>query len=62
MNRLQKRTCNHFLKTIIYITRNIRLQNFQEGGNPHLLQAVTRTFYNLPPAPRSILHPKQPAP
>ena len=46
MNRLQKRTCNHFLKTIIYITRNIRLQNVQGGGNPHLLQEATFTQNN----------------
>ena len=25
-------------------------------------EVETRTFYNLPPAPRSNLHPKQPAP
>ena len=54
MDSLPKRTCNHFLK-IIYITRNIKLQNFQGGGNPHLSQPGTRRS-------KSILHPKQPAP
>jgi hypothetical protein len=49
------------LKTI-YITRNIRLQNFQGGGNPNLSHPATLTFNNLPPAPRSNLHPNQPAP
>ena len=42
MDRLPKRTCNHFLKTI-YITRNMRLQNFQRGGIPHLSQPATRS-------------------
>jgi hypothetical protein len=40
MDSLPKRTCNHFLKTI-YITRNIKLQNFQGGGSLHLLQPAT---------------------
>ena len=51
---LPRRTYNHLLKTI-YIIRNIRLQNFQRGGNPHLSQPATRRS-------KSNLHPKQPAP
>jgi hypothetical protein len=52
--RLPRWTYNHLLKAI-YIIRNIRLQNFQGGGNPHLSQPATRRS-------KSNLHPKQPAP
>jgi hypothetical protein len=52
--RLPRRTYDHLFKTI-YIIRNIRLQKFQRGGNPHLSQLATRRS-------KSKLHQKQPAP